>query len=131
MNTRRFRTHVLIVSCLMLMACYRTPLELQAKSIIISREEPACCCKYVSDLVAREGKAYNAYFAPIRQLEIGAMNQLRNRAFELNANYVYLLTPRTNYIGRLNPNWLTLPEYHAVTYYAKAYVCPPTRYEES
>lgn len=124
------KVSLLLISCLTLMSCYRTHLEQQAKTIIISREPPANCCKFVRALVAHEGILFNAYLAPVRQLEIGAMNHLRNQAFELDANYVYLLTPRPNYINKLYAPWFTLPGKHDITYFGQAYRCPPPDYVE-
>jgi hypothetical protein len=124
--------HVLgsLITISLLMGCYRTHLEQEAKTIIISRDAPPCCCKFVRDLVAHEGILFNAYLAPVRQLEIGAMNHLRNQAYELDANYVYLLTPRPNYINLLNASWFTLPGKHDITYFGQAYRCPPPEFVE-
>lgn len=125
---------ILALALLGLFSGCRTVLYPDAKPIILVREAPQCCCRYLKTIHVVEGKMLKGYMVPLRQLEIGALNQLRNQAYAVHGNYIYLLTPRYNYVPEMPEHWYNSfyrpPKDHTVRYSAKIYDCPPTVYSD-
>jgi len=76
---------------LTLTACASTPLTLGAETIELVNDRPdSTKCKYLGEIVGSQGNWFTGDFTANEDLVIGARNELRNKAYELGGNVVYI-----------------------------------------
>lgn len=117
-------------SCLslLLLSCAAVPLEPGAEKIIVTRQKPPKDCKFLSAVIGQQGGMLSGQLTSNRNLAEGALNDLRNRALKLGANYVSLesetagTTARGSYHQGTGSSMATQTD---VTKTGNAYRCPP------
>lgn len=115
-------TVVVIIS-----SCSSIPLAPQAKRVIVSPNKPSKKCKYLSQVVGNQGNFFTGAWTPNKNLEEGAMNDLKNQASKKGANYVQLVTNRAGTTGSFNSlldNYNGSIQQTNVTNLGNAYTCP-------
>ena len=83
-----------MASLLLFAGCGATSLIPGAERVRITREEPRDC-EYLGEAVGNQGGALTGPMTSNADLEQGAINDLKNRAFKMGGNVVYLLSNRT------------------------------------
>lgn len=74
-----------------LAACAAQTLKPGAENIELVNETPnESKCKYISEIVGSQGNWFTGDFTSNKNLVIGARNEIRNKAYELGANVVYI-----------------------------------------
>lgn len=73
--------------------CSPTALLPGAERVRITQEEPKDC-EYLGEVIGDEGGALSGPLTSNANLERGALNDLKNRAFQMGGNVVYLLANR-------------------------------------
>ncbi|ASK79880.1 hypothetical protein CF386_10020 [Paraphotobacterium marinum] len=74
--------------------CAAIKLNPNAKNVIVTPEKPDKDCKYLGSVSGDQGNSFTGEYTSNKNLEIGAMNDLKNNAAALGANYVQLITNR-------------------------------------
>lgn len=82
-----------------MVGCASTDLEGSAASVVVSPDKPAQGCKYIGQVVGNQGNFFTGEYTSNKNLEQGAMNDLRNQAAKEGANYIQLLTNRAGVTG--------------------------------
>lgn len=86
-----------------LIGCAATKVTKEAQSVEIVNEKPDTGkCKFVGEIVGSQGNWITGDFTSNKALVIGARNELRNKAYKLGANIVYIQDMKnTNSYGSL------------------------------
>src|SRR3990167_10296670 len=79
--------------------CAAIPVNQQASRIIASPNPAPKNCKYLGQVVGNQGNFFTGGFTSNRNLEEGAMNDMKNQAAHLGANYIQLITNRAGITG--------------------------------
>ncbi len=117
-----------------LCSCAATSLESGAARVVVSPQVAPKVCKFKGTVVGNQGNSFTGGFTTNRNLEEGAMNDIKNRAFKLGANYVYLIVNRAGLTGTMQSNsynsnaaLMSGSSVHQtnVTNLGAAYACPP------
>jgi hypothetical protein len=93
---KNIATIVVIPSIIALAGCSAIPLKKQAGSVLVSMHTPASDCQFLGQVHGQQGNFFTGDFTSNENLENGAMNDLRNQAIDLGANYVSLITDRAS-----------------------------------
>jgi hypothetical protein len=101
---------------LLMSGCSSIPLEPQAKRVIVSTNSPSKDCKYIGQVVGNQGNFFTGGYTPNKNLEMGAMNDLKNQASKIGANYIELVTTRAGMGSNMTQT--------NVTNLGNAYSCP-------
>src|SRR6185437_2402057 len=83
----------------LLSSCASVQLTPNANKVIASPNPAPKSCKYLGQVVGNQGNFFTGGFTSNRNLEEGAMNDLKNQAAKLGANYVQLVTNRAGVTG--------------------------------
>lgn len=75
-----------------LSACQAVPLASGAEKIIVSRQPAPKSCHFLGAIVGQQGGMISGQLTSNRNLAQGALNDMRNKALHLGANYVSLET---------------------------------------
>ncbi|TAL65457.1 MAG: DUF4156 domain-containing protein [Legionella sp.] len=117
---------------LLISGCASISAEPQAARVIASPNAAPKQCKYIGQVVGNQGNFLTGGFTSNRNLEEGAMNDLRNRAGKLGANYVQIVTNRAGVTGSTSGGFNGQSGYVSggsqqtnVTNLGNAYLCPP------
>ena len=113
---------------ILLGGCAAIPLEPQAHRIIASPNPAPKSCKYVGQVVGNQGNFFTGGYTSNPHLEEGAMNDMKNKANRLGANYIQLITNRAGNTGSfsgVNGRIGGRSEQTNVTNVGNAYKCPP------
>ena len=110
-----------MVACL---ACAATPLVEGAERIVVSPQAQPSSCKFAGTIIGQQGGAFSGPFTSNRNLAQGAMNELRNQALALGANYVLLVNTQAGQTVSGNAAGVSGGQTD-VTHTATAYRCPP------
>lgn len=120
------------VITLMITGCAAIPADPQAKRVIASPNPAPKGCKYVGQVVGNQGNFFTGGFTSNRNLEEGAMNDLKNKASKKGANYIQLVTNRAGVTGSMSGSFDRHggfmsggSEQTNVTNLGNAYICPP------
>lgn len=81
----------LIFAMTSLTACTAIQLLPQAAHIIATPNVPSESCHYVGQVVGSQGNLFTGSWTSKQNLEIGAMNDIRNQASKMGANYVQII----------------------------------------
>jgi hypothetical protein len=87
---------------LLLVGCAAIPMEPGSAKVIASPNKPPKSCKYVGQVVGNQGNFFTGGFTSNKNLEEGAMNDLRNKATKMGANYIQIVTNRAGVTGSMN-----------------------------
>lgn len=112
--------------------CASIPADPQANRVISTPNPAPKGCKYLGQVVGNQGNFFTGGFTSNRNLEEGAMNDLRNKASKLGANYIQLITNRAGITGSTSGSFHNGNGYVGggsqqtnVTNLGNAYSCPP------
>lgn len=116
---------------ILISGCASIQVDPQAARIISSPNPAPKGCKYLGQVVGNQGNFFTGGFTSNANLEEGAMNDLRNKAAKLGANYVQLVTNRAGVTGSTtgsfgsNGGFMSgSTEQTNVTNLGNAYKCP-------
>jgi hypothetical protein len=110
-----------------LSACSAIPLEPQGQAVITSPNPPPADCKYVGQITSNQGNFFTGPWTSNKNLEQGSMNDLRNQAGKMGANYVQLIVNRAGNTGSISSDSYGTSGGFAqtnVTDMGNAYQCP-------
>jgi hypothetical protein len=80
-----------LLLALLIIGCSAQPVRHEAQSVEIVNEPPDKeKCKFVGEIVGSQGNWFTGDFTSNENLVIGARNELRNKAYELGGNIVYI-----------------------------------------
>ncbi|HHT8302732.1 TPA: DUF4156 domain-containing protein [Legionella pneumophila] len=120
------------VITLMITGCAAIPADPPAERVIASPNPAPKGCKYVGQVVGNQGNFFTGGFTSNRNLEEGAMNDLKNKASKKGANYIQLVTNRAGVTGSMSGSFDRHggfmsggSEQTNVTNLGNAYICPP------
>lgn len=122
------KTSLIIIAITGLMSgCASIQLEPQATRVIASPNAAPKGCKYVGQVVGNQGNFFTGAWTPNKNLEEGAMNDLKNQASKMGANYIQLVTTRAGNTGSVNSNYGGgMSSQTNVTNLGNAYACRPS-----
>lgn len=89
-------------AALVLNGCAATEtLNPEVNSKVIASTNPAPKgCKYVTQVLGSQGNFFTGAYTSNANLEVGAMNDLKNKAYLAHGNYVQIITNRAGVTGR-------------------------------
>lgn len=113
---------MVVLASLYLAGCSATKLSSKGTTVIVTTEHkiPAKC-KYVGQVVGNQGNFFTGAYTSNKNMAEGSMNDLRNQAGEMGANYVQLLTNQASGTGG---GFDSSYQQTNVTNVGNAYVCP-------
>lgn len=113
-----------------LVGCSSIPLEQHANRVIASPNPAPKGCKYVGQVVGNQGNFFTGAWTSNKNLEEGAMHDLKNKASQMGANYVQLITNRAGITGSMSGQDGFIggsSQQTNVTNLGNAYFCPPSK----
>lgn len=119
-------------TALLINACASIQVAPEATRIISSPNPAPHGCKYLGQVVGNQGNFFTGAYTSNRNLEEGAMNDMRNKAAKLGANYIQLVTNRAGVTGSMsgsfdkNSSFISGSSQQTnVTNLGNAYLCTP------
>lgn len=112
-----------------IVGCASQVLTPQASHVIASPNPAPKGCKYAGQVVGNQGNFFTGAWTSNRNLEEGAMNDLKNQAVNLGANYIQLINSRAGNTGSMseyNGNTSGHMAETNVTNLGNAYICKPS-----
>jgi len=116
--------YLIALSASLLAGCAAIPLQPNAAHVIVSTNPAPHDCKYLGQVVGNQGNFFIGGFTSNENLELGAMNDLKNKAGAMGANYVQMITNRAGITGAMGSNGGSMEQTN-VTSTGNAYDCPP------
>ena len=92
-------TAISVLATIIISGCASIPVNPNAARVIASPNPASKGCKYLGKVVGNQGNFFTGGFTSNRNLEEGAMNDMRNQASNLGANYIQLVTNRAGVTG--------------------------------
>lgn len=117
----------LSIAASLLSGCASIPLDPQAARIIATPNPAPQGCKYLGQVIGNQGNFVTGSYTSNRNLEEGAMHDLKNKASKLGANYIQLITNRAGNTGSVYGGEGYFSGGSAqtnVTNVGNAYICP-------
>lgn len=114
---------------IILAGCAAIPLDPQATRVIASPNPAPKGCKYVGQVSGNQGNFFTGDYTSNVHLEEGAMNDMKNKASKLGANYIQVITNRAGNTGSVGGNNGMVSGHISqtnVTNMGNAYICPPS-----
>jgi hypothetical protein len=107
-----------------LTACASIPLKQEATLVRLTHVEPSTEeCQFLGDITGSQGDFIQGSFTSNEDLETGARHDLKNKAYEMGGNVVYLLTQRAGQSGGFD-EYGGSTEQTNVTLSGNVYRCP-------
>jgi len=111
-------------------ACASKALTPGAEKIIVTRQAAPKTCKFAGQVMGEQGGSLTGAWTSNKNLAAGAMNDMRNAAFALGANYVVLEADRAGSTmsgggGGMGGGFSMNGGQTDVTQIGNAYKCPP------
>src|SRR5262245_8908458 len=103
--------------------CGATSLQAGADKVLVTHVPPPDDCRYVATVVGEQGGALTGPFTSNKHLAEGAVNDMKNKAHDLGANYVLLETTSTGNTVSGDRHGISGRQTD-VTHMGNAYVCP-------
>jgi hypothetical protein len=107
-----------------LTGCAATQIRAGAEQVVVSRQPAPKSCKYLGTIIGEQGGALTGRFTSNKALAAGAVNDLKNKAADMGANYVVLEDSRAGQTISGDKDGIT-GEQTDVTHMGNGYVCPP------
>ena len=104
----------LLLAAMAIVGCAAIPLDPGAEKVRLTHNEPKDC-RYLGDITGRQGNEFTGEVTSNATMETGARNDLKNKAFALGGNVVYILTHRAGQTDSYQSN---------VTITGNVYNCP-------
>ncbi|MDO8953887.1 MAG: DUF4156 domain-containing protein [Gammaproteobacteria bacterium] len=120
---------LLAATALLLCGCSTTPVLPEAQTIMVSTNPAPHSCKYLGQVVGNQGNFFTGSFTSNKNLEQGSMNDLKNQAAKMGANYIQIITSRAGATGALGSNGGSFMQTN-VTNTGNVYNCPPAALNE-
>lgn len=114
---------LMLASVLLISSCASIEVQPHAKKVMISPNPAPKGCKYVGQVAGNQGNFFTGAWTSNKNLEVGAMNDMRNEAGKLGANYVQLVTNRAGNTGSGGGGYGGYEQTN-VTNMGNAYNCP-------
>lgn len=114
-------TTILLAS---LSACSSVPLQPNAELVRLTNTEPTNECQFLGDITGNQGDFFTGEFTSNENLETGARNDLKNKAYNMGGNVIYLLTQRAGQTGSFNNEFGGGMTQTNVTLSGNVYKCP-------
>ncbi|NDG84622.1 MAG: DUF4156 domain-containing protein [Proteobacteria bacterium] len=129
MNIIRSRFELLLPLFPVLMAaCAATSLRPGAERVIVTRQPAPAGCKFRGQVMGEQGGSFTGGWTSNKNLAQGAMNDMRNNALNLGANYVVLEESKAGNTGHVSGHGIFVSgssQQTDVTQVGNAYACPP------
>lgn len=84
----------LMTAALCFTSCSAIKVKPGAERVLVSKNAHPEGCKFLGTVVGSQGNAISGGWTSNKNLSEGAMNDLKNKAFDLGANYVQIETDR-------------------------------------
>lgn len=114
---------IAVLAAVFVSGCSSIPLEPHATKVVVSTNKPPKGCKYIGQVVGNQGNFFTGEWTSNRNLEAGAMNDMKNQTIKLGGNYVQLVTTRAGSTGSHGGAM----QQTNVTNVGNAYVCVPSK----
>lgn len=118
------RIFVLTLAICTLAACASKPLDPQARMVRVTTVEPGSECEYLGDITGNQGDFLTGEFTSNENLETGARHDLKNKAYKMGGNVVFLLTQRAGQTGGYDVDFGGSSTQTNVTLSGNVYFCP-------
>lgn len=119
-----------LTTALLLGSCSAIKVKPGAERILVSKNPAPAGCKYLGTVVGSQGNAFTGGWTSNKNLSEGAMNELKNKAFDLGANYVQIETDRSGNTmsgSMFNGSGSMSGHQTDVTMTGNAYTCDPEK----
>lgn len=101
--------------------CAAAPLQAQgAANVVVSRNAPSAECRFVGEVLGSQGNFWTAEFTSDEDLIAGARNRMRDKAYDLGANFVQIELENQSH----NTADHSLGGVYSSVVVGNAYVCP-------
>ena len=112
-------------SVLLLAGCMAKSPSYGGTQVMVSPDKPPAGCEFLGAVSGEQGNFITGPWTPNRNLEDGAMNDLKNNAAQRGANYVQLINQNSTSTNKLRRSQMT-------SYISgNAYKCPPSSIAKS
>lgn len=91
-----------LTTALLLASCAAKELNPAANKVHVSHSKPSGSCEYLGNVSGDQGNFLTGEYTSNRNLEVGAMNDLKNQAYAMGATHVELITNRAGQSGGSN-----------------------------
>lgn len=117
---------VCVIVCIwILVGCAAVEMEPGAQQVRLVTNEPQGC-QYLGEVTGNQGDLFTGGFTSNANLETGARNDMKNKAYKMGANTVQLLTNRAGQTGSFGQGSGSMEQTN-VTYTGIAYKCMPAQ----
>ncbi len=83
--------HISLIAAVITSGCAAAPLmEQDAARVLVTRNAPADNCRFVGEVLGSQGNFWTADFTSDEDLIAGARNRMRDKAYNLGANFVQI-----------------------------------------
>ncbi len=109
-------------------ACAATALDPGAEQVIVSHQPAPKTCKFAGQITGEQGGSLTGAWTSNKHLAEGAMNDMRNKAHQMQANYVVLEESKAGQTmsgGGGMQGFSMSGQQTDVTQIGNAYRCPP------
>jgi hypothetical protein len=106
-----------------MVGCGATALSPGAERVLVTRNPAANQCRFAGTLIGQQGNAFEGPFTSNKDLAQGAVNDLKNQAHAMGANYVVLETTTAGNTISGGPRSIS-GQQTDVTHMGNAFVCP-------
>ena len=91
---------VISLTCF-IFGCAATKLDFPGKDVVVipSTQQLPKDCKFLAQVIGNQGNFFTGAWTSNANMAVGAMNDMRNKAYELGANYVQMLTNQASITG--------------------------------
>jgi len=96
---KKVQFSAMLMSAIYLIGCAAIQLKPGADRVIVSRNNPPKGCKFITSVTGSQGNFFTGGYTSNRNLAQGAMNDLKNQAIGMGANYVQLETNQAGVTG--------------------------------
>ena len=116
----------LLIACAVcgLVACASKPLDPEARFVKLTTIEPGSECEFLGDITGNQGDFITGEFTSNEDLETGARHDLKNKAYKMGGNVVFLLTQRAGQTGSMAWDFGGSSVQTNVTLSGNVYFCP-------
>jgi hypothetical protein len=119
-----------LIAITLLASCSAVQLKPEAEHIRIVTEQPSGCV-YLGEVVGSQGNLLVGHITSNENLERGALNDMKNKAYEMGANVLHMVSSRAGQTGQFQSSGIgsmsqgggSLMQTN-VTYVGVAYKCP-------
>ncbi len=110
---------------LLLTACSSIEVTPEGSKVMVSPNPAPTGCKYLGQITGNQGNFFTGDWTSNKNLAEGAMNDLKNQAGKIGANYVQLISNQAGNTGSWSNGSGGMSQTN-VTNLGNAYQCPPS-----